>query len=166
MQWLSMVGTYVPSSTSTNTGTARFWMIGLTVVGKPAATVMTSSPGRSRRSPSSGDVSALRATRFAEEPELTSIAAWTFSRAARSRLELLRVASGREPEVEARVDGSNQLLGVEHAAGVADRGLARHKRLRGKRLSVILRHESQDFAAFRLRWRHGCPLVIMASSRA
>ena len=32
-------------STSTNTGTQPFWMIGLTVVGKPAATVMTSSPG-------------------------------------------------------------------------------------------------------------------------
>ena len=36
---------YVGMSTSTKTGTAPFWMIGLTVVGKPAATVMTSSPG-------------------------------------------------------------------------------------------------------------------------
>ena len=32
-------------SMSTNTGTRPFWKIGLTVVGKPAATVMTSSPG-------------------------------------------------------------------------------------------------------------------------
>jgi antitoxin (DNA-binding transcriptional repressor) of toxin-antitoxin stability system len=46
-------------------------MIGLTVVGKPAATVMTSSPGRRRRSPSFGEVSADSATRFAEDPELT-----------------------------------------------------------------------------------------------
>src|SRR6202044_3436018 len=46
-------------------------MIGFTVVGKPAATVMTSSPGFSRRSPSLGDVRAVNATRLAEEPELT-----------------------------------------------------------------------------------------------
>src|ERR1700722_5568947 len=46
--------------------------MGLTVVGKPAATVITSSPGLSRRSPSFGDVRALRAIRLAEEPELTS----------------------------------------------------------------------------------------------
>ncbi len=36
---------------------------------------MTSSPRRRRRLPSLGDVSAEHATRFAEEPELTS-AAW------------------------------------------------------------------------------------------
>jgi hypothetical protein len=47
-------------------------MIGLTVVGKPAATVMTSSPGLSWRSPSLGEQRALSATRLAEEPELTS----------------------------------------------------------------------------------------------
>ena len=49
-------------------------MIGLTVVGKPAATVITSSPGCSRRSPSFGDVSAVSASRLAEDPELTSVA--------------------------------------------------------------------------------------------
>src|SRR2546430_3985442 len=47
-----------------------FWMIGLTVVGNPAATVMTSSPRRSRWSPSSRWVSAVMASRFADEPEL------------------------------------------------------------------------------------------------
>jgi hypothetical protein len=47
-------------------------MIGFTVVGNPAATVMTSSPGIRRRSPSFGDVSAVKATKLAEEPELTS----------------------------------------------------------------------------------------------
>src|SRR5579884_1298026 len=46
-------------------------MIGFTVVGKPAATVMTSSPGFRRRSPNLGEVRALTATRLAEEPELT-----------------------------------------------------------------------------------------------
>ena len=68
---------YVPGCTSTNTGTRPFWKIGLTVVGKPAATVMTSSPGRSARSPSTGDVSALSASRLADEPELQSSARGT-----------------------------------------------------------------------------------------
>ena len=57
--------------TSTNTGTAPYWMSGVTVVGKPAATVITSSPRFTRRSPRSGDVSVIKATRFAEEPEFT-----------------------------------------------------------------------------------------------
>ena len=62
----------VTGSTSTNTGTTPCWMAGATVVGKPAATVMTSSPGRMRRSPSRGEVSVEKATRLADEPELTS----------------------------------------------------------------------------------------------
>ncbi len=44
---------------------------------------MTSSPGRIARSPSSGDVSAVNATRFADEPELTVIAWATPTYAAR-----------------------------------------------------------------------------------
>jgi Cys-tRNA synthase (O-phospho-L-seryl-tRNA:Cys-tRNA synthase) len=56
---------------STKTGTHPFWTIGLTVVGKPEATVMTSSPFVKRRFPRSGEVSVENATRFAEEPELT-----------------------------------------------------------------------------------------------
>ena len=35
---------YCGTLTSTNTGTAPYWRIGVTVVGKPHATVMTSSP--------------------------------------------------------------------------------------------------------------------------
>ena len=46
--------------------------MGASVVGNPAAVVMTSSPGRRRRSPSLGEVSAASATRLALEPELTS----------------------------------------------------------------------------------------------
>ncbi len=58
--------------TSRKTGTRRFCTIGLTVVGNPAATVITSSPGLSWRSPSLAEQSADSATRLAEEPELTS----------------------------------------------------------------------------------------------
>ena len=44
--------------------------MGLTVVGNPAAIVMTSSPGNIRLSPNTGDVNAMNASRFALEPEL------------------------------------------------------------------------------------------------
>ena len=64
----------VPSSTSTKTGTAPYWTMGAIVVGKPAATVITSSPRRIRRSPSRGDVSVMKASRLALEPEFTSSA--------------------------------------------------------------------------------------------
>src|SRR5664280_2416269 len=47
-------------------------MIGLTVVGNPAANVITSSPGFSLRSPSLGEVKAENATRLADEPEFTN----------------------------------------------------------------------------------------------
>ncbi|CAM5444568.1 hypothetical protein SCALM49S_05933 [Streptomyces californicus] len=67
---------------STKTGTRPFWMIGLTVVGNPAATVITSSPGRSLRSPSTGEVRAVSARRFAEEPELVRCALRSPSRRA------------------------------------------------------------------------------------
>ena len=48
--------------------------MGFTVVGNPAATVSTSSPGFSCRAPSLGEVSALSATRFALDPEFTRLA--------------------------------------------------------------------------------------------
>src|ERR1035438_6616769 len=70
-------------------------MIGFKVVGKPAATVMTSSPGLSRRSPSFGDVSALTASRFAEEPEFTSEA----QRTPTKRASLRSNSSAKRPVV-------------------------------------------------------------------
>ena len=59
--------------------------MGLTVVGNPAARVMTSSPGRSRRSPSFGEVRAVIASRLADEPEFTSTASRTPTNLANSR---------------------------------------------------------------------------------
>ena len=64
---------YCGMVTSTKTGTAPNCKIGVTVVGNPAATVMTSSPRRTARSPRSGEVSAMNASRLAEEPELTRL---------------------------------------------------------------------------------------------
>lgn len=63
---------YCGMVTSTNTGTAPYWMAGATVVGNPAATVITSSPLSTRLSPNRGDVRAMNASRFADEPEFTS----------------------------------------------------------------------------------------------
>src|ERR1035438_623649 len=60
-------------------------MIGLTVVGNPAATVMTSSPARNLQSPSEGEVRHESATRLADDPEFTSDAQRTPIKAAKSR---------------------------------------------------------------------------------
>ena len=55
------------------TGIAPNWIIGLTVVGKPAATVITSSPFLIARSFNFGEVNVEKATRFADDPEFTVI---------------------------------------------------------------------------------------------
>ena len=47
-------------------------MQGVTVVGKPQATVITSSPLFIRRSPNSEEVNAIKANKLAEEPELVN----------------------------------------------------------------------------------------------
>ena len=60
----------VAMSTSTKTGIAPNWIMGFTVVGKPAATPITSSPFFMALSPNLGDVSVLKAIKLAEEPEL------------------------------------------------------------------------------------------------
>ena len=52
---------------------APFWIIGLTVVGKPEAAVIISSPLFIFVSPKLSENKELKATRFAEEPELTGI---------------------------------------------------------------------------------------------
>ena len=57
------------SSTSKNTGIKLFWYIGLTVVGKPAATVIISLPSSIFFLPNLSEVSADSAKRFADEPE-------------------------------------------------------------------------------------------------
>ena len=73
-------------SESTKTGTSPFWTIGLTVVGKPAATVITSSPGRSARSPSSSaSQRAQRQQVRADDPQLTRTALRTPIHRANSR---------------------------------------------------------------------------------
>ena len=64
---------YVGISISTNTGIRLFCNIGLTVVGKHAATVITSSPGLSAFSFNFSDVNADNANKFAEEPEFVVV---------------------------------------------------------------------------------------------
>src|SRR5271156_1173882 len=70
-------------------------MIGLIVVGKPAAAVMTSSPALSRDSPCSCDVSDAIATRFALEPEFTR----THSRTPYQRANSRSKRSAKRPVV-------------------------------------------------------------------
>ena len=59
--------------TSTKTGIALYKSIGLIVVGNPAATVMTSSPGLMAFEPSLGEVRLAKAIKLAEDPEFTVI---------------------------------------------------------------------------------------------
>ena len=56
---------------SIKTGIAPNWKIGLTVVGKPAATEIISSPGAMALSLCKWEVKDEKAKRFADEPELT-----------------------------------------------------------------------------------------------
>ena len=135
---------YVGSVTSTNTGTSPFWTIGLTVVGKPAATVITSSPGRSRRSPRRGEVSAVSARRFADEPELTSRRVAQPEEPREVALERRGVASGRQPELETGVDQELQLGRVEDPSGDRHRRPAGDERRRGEREIVVLGDELED----------------------
>ena len=95
------------------------------MVGKPAATVMTSSPGLSRRSPSLGEVSALTASRLAEEPELTSEAQRTPTKRASFRSN----SSAKRPVVNqaSRAESTTELtiIGINHLAGDRNRRLPR-----------------------------------------
>ena len=62
---------------SINVNINKYWnctksvTIGFTVVGKPAATPITSSPFLIAFSPSLGEVRVLNATKLADDPELT-----------------------------------------------------------------------------------------------
>ena len=127
------------ASTSTNTGTRPFWTIGLTVVGKPAATVITSSPGCSRRSPSFGEVSAETASRFADEPGVDEQRVPDADACGELALELAR-RSGRSVSQKSSDASTSvrELVGVEDAAGDGHRRLAGHERRGGERGVVVL----------------------------
>ena len=71
------------------------------------------------------DVSAVKASRLADEPELTSRQCRTPRQRGELALEALGVATVGEPEVERGVDQVAQLLGAEDAAAVRH---ARHPR--------------------------------------
>ena len=90
---------------------------------------MTSSPGRMRFSPSLWLVRAESATRFADEPELTSSDRLTPRNFAELLLEGFAFGTEREPEIERRGNGGFDFVGVEDAAGVRDRRLAGHERI-------------------------------------
>ena len=121
-------------------------MIGLTVVGKPAATVMTSSPGLSRRSPSFGEVRAVRASRLADEPELTSVAVRIPKYLREGLFELCGEAAGGQPEIERRFHERLDVFGVEDAAGDRHRSFARHERARREGGVVIVGNQSRGSA--------------------
>src|SRR6266446_320908 len=101
-------------------------MIGLTVVGNPAATVMTSSPIESLRSPSDGEVRHERAARLAEDPELTSAA--HAHEGGKFAFELSGKAAGSEPSVKRGFDQKFKLGAVKTFARHGHAAVARHER--------------------------------------
>ena len=135
---------YVGSVTSTKTGTRPFWTIGLTVVGKPAATVITSSPGPQL------PVAQPRRGQRAQRDEVRRRAGVDEDRVPHAEearevaLERLRVAAGRQPELEPRVDEELQLGRVEDPPGHGDGRHARHEDGRAEGELVVLGDELQD----------------------
>jgi len=99
---------YVPSSMSSSTGTQPVWTVGAIVVGNPAATPITSSPGRRRFSPHSGEVNAVSARRLAEEPLLHSITSRAPRKPARScATACVNRPSVHQPSSAASISSSN-----------------------------------------------------------
>ena len=95
-------------------------MIGLTVVGNPAATVMTSSPGLRARSFSCGEVQRGEREEVRTGPGVDQR---TFAHADKAReltLELVGKTAGGQPEIERRIDEMFHFVGVEHHSADRD----------------------------------------------
>ena len=88
-----------------------------------------------------------RASRFADEPELHEQRVAHADGLRELALEPLREATGRQPEVERRVDEVQQLVRVEDPAGDRHRRLARHERARREPGVVVLRTSSRMLLA-------------------
>ena len=106
---------------------SRFWMIGFTVVGKPIATVRTSSPSTSRRLPSLGLVERAERDEVGAGPTVDEDGAAHPHVAGQGSLELLREATCRQPSVEGGVHHGDEVLGPQHLPGDGHGGLPRHE---------------------------------------
>jgi hypothetical protein len=103
--------------TSTKTGTQLFCRTGLTVVGKPVAHGDDLVAGLDGALAQLGEVSALKASRLAEEPELVVRACSTPRNCGQPLLEGVVEAAGGQPAVEHGVDHVSKLAGANHLAG-------------------------------------------------
>ena len=132
-------------------------MIGLTVVGKPAATVITSSPGRSRRSPSLGEVSAETRQQIGRRAGVDQHA---FANPEPAR-ELASRTARRSGPWSARNRATNPPAGAFRRRRRPGRKpapaiLAGHEGARRKGLRAVLAHQVQNLPA---------QLVCYAASR-
>ena len=163
----SPMASYVPISTSTKTGMSPFWMIGLSVVGKPAATVMTSSPGLSCRLPSFGLVSAESAHEVGRRAAVDEGRGAGADVVREGVLELGGPAAGGEPAVERRVDQGDHVVGVEHLARDRDGRLPGDELSCGQRDVGELTHAVQDrLSADIQRVSHGAVLLDVGGYQA
>src|ERR1700690_16237 len=125
-------------------------MMGLTVVGKPAATVMTSSPGRNLRSPNDGEVRHESAARLADEPELTSDAQRTPMKAAKSRSN----SAAKRPVVShASSDASTKFSISDESRTLPDTGTGLSPDLKSCGVSVASGYSvTREAISFRSCW--------------
>ena len=146
------------SSTSRNTGTSWFWRIALTVVGKPAATVITSSPGCSRRFPSRS----LRQRADGEQVRRrAAVAEHRVPDAEQLREPLLEVSENRPAVSQKSSDASTRSRNSwssKTLPGDGDRALAGDERRRSEGLRVICGDEFGNLTAYELACVHSITL--------
>ncbi len=160
----------VARSTSTKTGTAPNCRIGFTVVGKPAATPMTSSPGLTARSPRRSEVSVENATRFADDPELTVIKYLTPRNAARrsSNIALKRPVVSQPSRLASTISWSSLApitlpdTGTVLSPGTNGRGACTTSENCCTRADISARSWS---GVFLTKWRGASIIVRWSSSR-
>ena len=99
--------------------------MGATVVGKPAATVMTSSPGCDRRSPSFELVSAEKASKIRGRTGIDEDGFFDAEKCRQLIFKRVAFRPQREPEIERRIDRSGHFLFSENAAGIRNGCLCR-----------------------------------------
>ena len=115
-------------STSTKTGTRPFCKMGLTVVGKPAATVMTSSPGAQPPVAQLGRGQGREGQQVGGGAGVDQHALAHAEPAREFAFERVGEAAGGEPEIQRGIHQQAHFGGIEHPAGDGHGGFAGHER--------------------------------------
>ena len=116
-------------------------------MGKPAAAVMTSSPGLQTALAQAFRRERRDRQQIGRRAGIAQQSMPHANPAGKLPLELIGEPAGRQPEIERRIDQSNQFIGIEHPPRDGHRGLARLERLCRKANIVILSDQLEDLTA-------------------